>query len=452
MQRKDFVSIVTKGVKVDISLHWWAALLGLALAIGLILRKLNTTYALMLGAVVGCVIGGATLSQTVDIVVSGTQSVMGTVVRVLAAGVLAGVMMESGAANRIAQTIVVTFGEKLAIFALALATMVICAVGVFIPVAVLIVAPIAIEVGSKMHVSKLALLVALSGGGKAGNIISPNPNTIAAASGFDIQPSAVMVSSFIPALFGLGMAMLLATLVQHRGQVVTMDDLNGGENASAKSGGKASRELPSIGRAMVAPAIAVVLLLINPLGSVLGIKALTMFQVDAMYILPFAAIVGLLAMGQGRRILDYTKAGIARMIDVVMILIGAGALGGLITSSDLPDQIVRLITAAGVPGALLAPIAGILMAAATASTSTGVILGASSFCETILAFGTTPVAAAVTMQAGATVIDALPHGNYFHVSAKSMNMSIGERLGVLPFEALVGLTMTVVAVALNIVF
>lgn len=217
MQRKDFVSIVTKGVKVDISLHWWAALLGLALAIGLILRKLNTTYALMLGAVVGCVIGGATLSQTVDIVVSGTQSVMGTVVRVLAAGVLAGVMMESGAANRIAQTIVVTFGEKLAIFALALATMVICAVGVFIPVAVLIVAPIAIEVGSKMHVSKLALLVALSGGGKAGNIISPNPNTIAAASGFDIQPSAVMVSSFIPALFGLGMAVLLATLVQHRG-------------------------------------------------------------------------------------------------------------------------------------------------------------------------------------------------------------------------------------------
>lgn len=380
MQRKDFVSIVTKGVKVDISLHWWAALLGLALAIGLILRKLNTTYALMLGAVVGCVIGGATLSQTVDIVVSGTQSVMGTVVRVLAAGVLAGVMMESGAANRIAQTIVVTFGEKLAIFALALATMVICAVGVFIPVAVLIVAPIAIEVGSKMHVSKLALLVALSGGGKA------------------------------------------------------------------------SRELPSIGRAMVAPAIAVVLLLINPLGSVLGIKALTMFQVDAMYILPFAAIVGLLAMGQGRRILDYTKAGIARMIDVVMILIGAGALGGLITSSDLPDQIVRLITAAGVPGALLAPIAGILMAAATASTSTGVILGASSFGETILAFGTTPVAAAVTMQAGATVIDALPHGNYFHVSAKSMNMSIGERLGVLPFEALVGLTMTVVAVVLNIVF
>ena len=118
----------------DITLSWWAALLGLALAIILILRKLNTTYALMLGAIVGCLIGGASLGQTVNIVVAGSQSVMGTVIRVLAAGVLAGVMMESGAANRIARAIVDGLGERMAILSLALATMIICAVGVFIPV------------------------------------------------------------------------------------------------------------------------------------------------------------------------------------------------------------------------------------------------------------------------------------------------------------------------------
>lgn len=172
-----------------ISIAWWAALLGLALAIVLILKKLNATYALLLGAIVGCLVGGASLTQTVSVVVAGGQSVMGTIVRVLAAGILAGVMMESGAANRIAKTIVSKFGESLAIFSLAFATMIICAVGVFIPVAVLIVAPIAIEVGNRLGISKLALLVALSGGGKAGNIMSPNPNTIAAASGFGVQPS-----------------------------------------------------------------------------------------------------------------------------------------------------------------------------------------------------------------------------------------------------------------------
>lgn len=430
------------------SLAWWAALIGLALAIILILAKLNTTYSLLLGAIVGCIIGGASLPKTVTIIVGGTQSVMGTVVRVIAAGVLAGVMMESGAADRIARTIVDKLGEKLAIFSLALATMIICAVGVFIPVAVLIVAPIALEVGSRLKISKLALLVALSGGGKAGNIMSPNPNTIAVASGFKVQASAVMIQSFIPALCGLAMAVLLATLIQHKGAIPTAADIDAG-----KEGDKTDeKDLPSIGRALVAPVVAVVLLLINPIGSMLHIKLLESFQVDAMYILPIAAILGLLAMGKGKKILSYTTAGLNRMIDVVMILIGAGALSGLISNSDLPHQIVGLINHMGVPGSLLAPIAGILMAAATASTSTGVILGSNSFGSSILAFGTSPVAAAVTMQAGATVIDALPHGNYFHVTAKSMNMSLGERMGVLPFEVLVGLTMTVVATLMYIVF
>ncbi|RBP99067.1 GntP family permease [Bifidobacterium xylocopae] len=431
----------------NITLAWWAALIGLALAIALILKKLNTTYALMLGAIVGCLIGGASLPDTVKIVVAGSQSVMGTVVRVLAAGVLAGVMMESGAANRIARAIVDKLGERLAILSLALATMIICAVGVFIPVAVLIVAPIAIEVGSRIGISKLALLVALSGGGKAGNIISPNPNTIAVASGFKVQPSAVMIGSFIPALFGLAAAVLLATLLQHKGRVVTMADL--GEEPAKQDDAKA---LPSLSSSLVAPVTAVILLLLNPVGSVLHIAILEKFQIDAMYILPLASILGLLAMKQGKHILDFTKAGLNRMVDVVLILIGAGALGGLITTSDLPKQIVNLINAVGVPGSFLAPIAGILMGAATASTSTAVILGSSSFGASILSFGVSPVAAAVTMQAGATVIDQLPHGNYFHVTAKSLNMTLGERMKVVPYEFLVGLTMTVVATLMYLVF
>lgn len=145
---------------------WYGALAGLAIAIILILRKLNPVYALFLGAIAGALIGGANLEQTVSVLVSGTQSVMGTVLRVLAAGVLAGVMMESGAAEAIAQAIVKKFGGSKAILALALATMVITAMGVFIPVAVLIVAPIALSVGNKMEISKLALLLALSGGGR----------------------------------------------------------------------------------------------------------------------------------------------------------------------------------------------------------------------------------------------------------------------------------------------
>lgn len=61
---------------------WYAAIIGLLFAIFLILRKMNPVYSLFLGAIVGCLIGGASLSDTVNILISGTQSIMGTAIRI----------------------------------------------------------------------------------------------------------------------------------------------------------------------------------------------------------------------------------------------------------------------------------------------------------------------------------------------------------------------------------
>ncbi|AIQ31173.1 gluconate:proton symporter [Paenibacillus sp. FSL P4-0081] len=420
-------------------IDWYGALAGLAIAIILILRKLNPVYALFLGAIVGALIGGANLEQTVSVLVSGTQSVMGTVLRVLAAGILAGVMMESGAAEAIAQAIVRKFGGSKAILALALATMVITAMGVFIPVAVLIVAPIALSVGNKMGISKVALLLALSGGGKAGNIISPNPNTIAAARGFDLDLSHVMLAGLIPAVCGLIVTVILASVLKKKGIMVTAEEAaNGTDTAN-------TAVYPPLSRAIVAPLVAIVLLMINPIGSISGIEALARLKVDALYILPLAGIIGMLAMGQGNKVLQYTSSGLSKMTATVLILIGAGGIAGLISASDLSNQVVHLIELSGISGTFLAPISGILMAAATASTSTGVIVATGSFGQAILDMGTAPLAAAVMVHTGATVIDSLPQGTYFHVTADSMKMTIKQRMGLIPYEALVGGTMTIVA-------
>lgn len=423
-----------------VTISWIGAIIGLAIAIILILKKLNPVYALFLGAIIGALVGGANLEETVGILVTGTQSIMGTVIRVLAAGILAGAMMESGAAETIAQTIVNKFGEEKAILALALATMIITAVGVFIPVAVLIVAPIALSVGKKMGISKVALLLALSGGGKAGNVISPNPNTIAAARGFNLDLSQVMIYDFIPAIFGLVVTVVVASLIKHKGVKVTDRDIVESKNEG--------REYPSFGRAIVAPAVAIILLMINPIGQIIGIPALASFKVDAMYILPLAGVLGMLAMGQRKNILSYSAAGLQNMTSTVLILIGAGAIAGLISASNLSVEVVALIKASGISGTFLAPISGILMAAATASTSTGVILATGSFSKAILNMGTAPIAAAAMVHTGATVIDHLPQGNYFHVTAGGMNMSIKERMSVVPFESIVGGTMAIVATIL----
>ncbi len=428
--------ILRKGVFVSMVIAWWAALLGLLLAIGLILFRVNPVYALIFGAIVGCLVGGLSLAQTTDTIVKGSSGVMGTIIRVIAAGVLAGVMMESGAANVIASNIVNRFSDRLAILALALSTMVLTGVGIFIPVAVLIVAPIALEVGQKMHYSKLSLLVALSGGGKAGNIISPNPNTIAAAKGFNVDLSQVMIADFVPAVVGLIVTVVLASLIKNRGEFVPETE---------KFETKDQKDLPSLKAAIVTPLVAVVLLLITPVGDILGVKALASFNLDAMYILPIAGLIGTIAMGQSKKFLQYMQKGLARMTDVVLILIGAGAIAGLVSVSNLPQKVVEIVQTSGISGTFLAPIAGILMAAATASTSTGVILASNSFSKSIMSFGISGTGAAAMVHTGATVIDQLPHGNYFHVTAKAVNMHFKERMSVVFWEMLVGLSMTIVA-------
>lgn len=420
----------------EMVIPWYSAIIGLALAIGLILMKLNPTYALMFGAVVGCLVGGADLVQTLGVLISGTQSVMGTVIRILSAGVFAGVMMESGAAETIANFIVRKMPGTLSLFALALATMVITGVGVFIPVAVLIVAPIALSVAAENGYSKIAILIALSGGGKAGNIISPNPNTIAAAEGFGISTIQAMMGGLIPALFGLLVTVLVANMIKAKYTKVTASNKDIQIEDSGQTG------LPSVGKSFVAPILAVVLLLLGPIGQIFGISGL---DFDSFYVLPIAGVVGLLVMGQSDKILNFTKSGLDRMTPTILIIIGAGAIGGLITASDLSTQIVAIMDSLNVPSVLLAPISGILMGAATASTSTGVILATGSFGPAILQTGIAPFNAAVMVHTGAVVLDHLPHGTYFHISADAVDMSFADRMKCIGYESLIGLSIAIAA-------
>jgi gluconate:H+ symporter, GntP family len=424
----------------EAAVHWGGAVIGLVIAIILIFKKVNPVYSLFVGALAGGVLGGASLNETVGIVIEGTNSVMPAVVRVLAAGVLAGVLIESGAAEKMAETIVGKLGEKRAVFAIALAAMILTAVGVFVTVSVIIVAPIALSVGRRTGLSKPAILLSMIGGAKAGNIISPNPNSIAVAKGFNVELSQVMLYGFLPAVGGILVTIMIAKLIRNKGSKITEPE-NHANQAEIK-------DKPSFGKAIVGPAVAIVLLAISPIGSMMHIDVLASVKIDSMIILPFAGIVGLIAMGKFDRIIEYTTSGFNKMTGVAMILIGAGSIAGIISNSNLSEVVVDSIQAAGVSGTLLAPIAGILMSGATAATSMGAIVAAGTFGDAILQMGIAPLSAAVMVHTGATVLDHLPHGNFFHVTADSVKMNIRERMKLIPYETAIGLTMTVIATIL----
>ena len=163
-----------------------------------------------------------------------------------------------------------------------------------------------------------------------------------------------------------------------------------------------------------------------------------------MIILPVAGIIGLLAMRKGKNIIQYTSSGLNKMSGTAILLIGAGSIAGIISNSNFSMVVVNLVNSIGISGVFLAPLSGILMGAATASTSTAAILAANTFGEAILNMGVVPLNAAIMVHVGVVVIDHLPHGNFFLVSTQSAKMNISEGMKLIPYECLVGGTMCAV--------
>ena len=404
------------------------ALVGLVLAIVLIIKKVHPAYSLILGALVGGIVGGGGLTGTVDTMVSGAQSMMSSVLRILTSGILAGALIKTGSAEKIADVIVSKLGERFAIVSIAISTMIICAVGVFVDISVITVAPIAMAIGLKAGYNKPAILLAMIGGGKAGNIISPNPNTIATAEAFQTDLTALMMRNIFPAIAAVIVTILLASFLAKK--------KNGTQLSTTELEESAEKSLPSFLASIAGPLVVIVLLALRPLFSV---------TIDPLIALPLGGVVCMLACGQIRHIVPYCEFGLSKVLGVSILLIGTGTLAGIIKASAIQTDMIALLEMASLPAFVLAPISGILMAGATASTTAGATIASQTFSGALLQSGVPALDAGAMIHAGATVIDSLPHGSFFHATGGSVNMQIKERMKLIPYEALVGLTSTVVS-------
>lgn len=351
------------------------ALIGLSLSILLIIRKLSPTYSLIIGAIVGGLLGGLSLNETVTVMTEGVKEVTPAVLRILTAGVLSGILIQTGATTVISNAIINKMGEKRVFMALALATMLLCTVGVFIDVAVITVAPVALSIGKRLNLSPSVLLIAMIGGGKCGNIISPNPNTIIAAGNFNADLSAVMFANILPAVIGLFFTVfvivrLMPQTVKNKKTMMQTEDK------------EKERNLPSLRTSLIAPVVTIVLLALRPAAGI---------NIDPLVALPVGGLCGAICMKQWKKILPSIEYGLQKMSVVAILLIGTGTIAGIIKNSSLKDWILTGLDHAHMSDALIAPISGALMSAATASTTAGATLASSSFAETILAIGISAV-------------------------------------------------------------
>lgn len=396
------------------------ALIGLLVSVFLIIKKISPAYSLIAGAIVGGLLGGLSLIETVQVMTDGVKDVTPAIIRILTAGVLSGVLIKTGAATTISNAIINTLGERRVFAALALATMLLCAVGVFIDVAVITVAPIALSIGKRLGLSPSVLLIAMIGGGKCGNIVSPNPNTIIAAENFKADLSSVMFYNVLPAIVGLLFTVfVILRLIPKKLTTVGV----------AQEAIEDDKELPSLASSLVAPFVTIILLALRPL---------TGITIDPLIALPIGGICGILCMKQWRNILPSMEYGLQKMSTVAVLLIGTGTVAGVIKNSTLKDWILQLLEQAHFNEIMIAPVSGALMSAATASTTAGATLASASFAEAILAVGISAAWGAAMINSSATVLDHLPHGSFFHATGGVCELTFKQRLKLIPYETLIG--------------
>ncbi|WDI36687.1 GntP family permease [Entomospira culicis] len=426
----------------------WGVLLGLGLIVWLILKKIPPVYAMMFGSFFAGVIGlmpyvGQSnldgeaitffdlLNEVVGLMIDGGKSVTSVILRIFGAGILAGILIGTRATDVIANKIITIFGEKKALLAIVVTTALLTMSGVFIGVAIVTLAPIALAVAARTKLSLLSVSMALVGGGKAGNVISVSPNSIALMDRFGVSLSQLMMVGLIPALLGMGLTLLFAHLLKKRGKMVILEEKS--DNATHHGA------YPSFGSAISGPITAIILLVLRP---IVGIS------IDPMIALPIGGLVGLFFMKKMANIQQYLALGLERMSGIALLLLSTGTLAGILGASELSSLLKDGLSHAGLPLFLLAPISGILMAFAASSTVVGVTLAGDIFAEILLAGGVGALSSVAMIHTGAVVLDSMPHGSFFYITADATKLTFAERLKLVPYEFMVGLSMVIVSTIL----
>ncbi|WP_342383165.1 GntP family permease [Bacteroides ovatus] len=407
-----------------------AATIGLILSIILIIKKVSPVYSLILGALIGGLLAGWGLENTVTEMISGIKDITPAIIRILAAGVLTGMLVKTGAASSISHAIIKKLGAKQIYLALALSAMLLTAIGVFIDVAVITIAPIALIAGSQLKLSRAKLLVAMIGGGKCGNIISPNPNSIIAAENFGAPLPSVMAANILPAIIGLLFTIYIIVPLLPKGNILQPTEQV-----------EENKLLPSLWSSVIAPIVTILLLTLRPLFGII---------IDPLVALSAGGIVGIIATHNWNKTNECLSYGLGKMSTIAILLIGTGALAGVIKASTIKDILIELLAGWSNGGTIMAPLSGALMCAATASTTAGATIASASFAQSILGAGVAAIWGAAMINAGSTVLDHLPHGSFFHATGGAVGMDVKERLKLIAYETAIGLVLAISSVLLYV--
>jgi len=388
--------------------------------------RLHAFVALLLTSLVAALLGGIPLSEIAGVIEEGMGSTLGYIATVIGLGAMVGEMLrQTGGAEEIAATLLDTFGDERAPWALSL-TGLLVAIPVFFDVALILFIPLVYTLTERTGKSLLLYAIPLLAGiAVAHSFIPPTPGPVAVAGLLNADLGWVIlfgVLAGIPStlLGGVFFGRYIAGRIHLEVPDVVQEEDRGLDTDIVT---------PTFGRAVAVIGVPLVLILLGTLSDVAFAEGTTVRRVASFVGHPFTALVlavllafYILGVRGGAPMDDVREIATSALepVGLIILVTGAGGvLGEVLVEVGVGDALAEAMAVSNLPVVLLAFLIAVVVRVSQGSATVSMVTAA-GLVKPVIESGSyaPPVVGLVTIAiaAGATVLSHVNDSGFWLVS------------------------------------
>jgi GntP family gluconate:H+ symporter len=405
------------------------AVVGLILLVAV--GKLNPFLSLIVVSLALALATGMPLSNIVSSFETGTGNTLGHIAIVIGLGTMLGKMMaESGASDRIAQTLIHLFGEKRIPWSMMCAGLVV-GLPVFFEVGFVLLVPIAFTVARRTRTSLILVgLPMVAGLSVVHGLVPPHPAAMLAVTIFHADVGRTILYALV---IGIPCAIVAGPIYAHFiAPRIVLDAHNPMAEEFAEQ--QLDRPLPGFAISLATILLPVLLMLLGSWAGVLSapgseLNKSLLFLGSADMALLVAVLISFITLGTMRgfsreTILKFSNECLAPTAAITLLIGAGGGFGRILQDSGVSQAIVAVALHAHVSLLLLGWLVAALIRLATGS-ATVALTTAAGIVAPILAHspGVRPELLAIATGAGSLVFSHVNDGGFWLVK-EYLNMSV----------------------------
>jgi GntP family gluconate:H+ symporter len=397
--------------------------------------KLNAFLSLMMVSLGLAVATGMPLQSIVESFENGTGNTLGHIAIVVGLGTMLGKMMaESGASDRIAETLIHLFGERRVSWSMMCAALVV-GLPVFFEVGFVLLIPIAFTVARRTRTSLILVgLPMLAGLSVVHALVPPHPAAMLAVTIFHADVGRTILYAL---LIGIPAAAIAGPIYA---RVIAPRIVLDAHNPMAEEFGEhdLNRDLPGFGLSLTTILLPVVLMLVGSWAGVLAApgsaanRALHLLG-SADIALLVAVLVSFITLGRMRgfsreTILKFSNECLAPTANITLVIGAGGGFGRILQDSGVSQAIVAVALHAHVSLLLLGWLVAALIRLATGSSTVAMTTAAGILAPILMhSPGVRPELLAIATGAGSLIFSHVNDGGFWLVK-EYFNMSVGDTM------------------------